>query len=308
VTLHLTEEREFISLVERCQPAWLLLAFVLQATTYALQSRLWQVALSPARIRLPMKAAYSLSLAKLFVDQALPSVGVSGNLFLVRALVGRGISRGLAMSVVAVDTASFYTAYAAGLALALLVLFRAMEITPVLLGSAAVLFGLASAVVAGVFAISGRPSAPAVTPQRRMTGIERAIELFREADPGVVRNRSVVTQGIGYHLTVAAIDAMTLWALLASVGTPARFEMVFAAFMVASLFRSIGVMPGGMGTFEASAVAALRVVGVPLAGALAGTLLFRGLSFWLPMIPGLVLSRHMNGSKPRPAEAADERS
>jgi P-type Mg2+ transporter len=55
-------------------------------------------------------------------------------------------------------------------------------------------------------------------------------------------------------------------------------------------------------------VAALRVVGVPLAGALAGTLLFRALSFWLPMVPGLVLSRHMNGSPRRPVDAANERT
>ena len=38
-----------MALVERAQPAWLMLALVLQAATYATQSRLWQVALSPAR-------------------------------------------------------------------------------------------------------------------------------------------------------------------------------------------------------------------------------------------------------------------
>ena len=35
----------------------------------------------------------------------------------------------------------------------------------------------------------------------------------------------------------------------------------------------------------------LRIAGVPIAVALAATLLFRGLSFWLPMVPGLVFSR-----------------
>ena len=285
-----------MALLERAEPAWLLLALVLQAATYATQSRLWQVALSPARVRLPMSDAYPLSLAKLFVDQALPSVGVSGNLFLVRSLVARGVSRGLAMSVVVVDTAAFYTAYAAGVALALLALFRTVAITPWLLGSAALLIVLASAVVIIAFAISGRPARPGDSPGPRSAALGRAIHLFREADPVVVRNRRVVTQGIVFHFSVAIMDAMTLWALLAAVGTPARLDLVFAAFMVASLFRSLGVMPGGMGTFEASAVAALGVIGVPLAGALAGTLLFRGLSFWLPMLPGLVLSRRMNSS------------
>lgn len=41
----------------------------------------------------------------------------------------------------------------------------------------------------------------------------------------------------------------------------------------------------------------LRLVGVPVAVALSATLLFRGLSFWLPMLPGLVLSRRELGGK-----------
>jgi len=158
VTLHVTKERVFVALLERAEPAWLLLALLLQAATYATQSRLWQVALCPARVRLPMSEAYPLSLAKLFVDQALPSVGVSGNLFLVRSLLARGVSLGMAVSVVVVDTAAFYTAYAASVVLALLALFRTIVLTPLLLGSAALLIALASAVVVVAFALSGRPA------------------------------------------------------------------------------------------------------------------------------------------------------
>jgi Mg2+-importing ATPase len=39
------------------------------------------------------------------------------------------------------------------------------------------------------------------------------------------------------------------------------------------------------------------MVGVPVAVALAATLLFRGLSFWLPMLPGLWLAhRELRGA------------
>jgi P-type Mg2+ transporter len=38
-------------------------------------------------------------------------------------------------------------------------------------------------------------------------------------------------------------------------------------------------------------VATLRLLGIPLAGALAATLLFRGFSFWLALIPGVVFAR-----------------
>lgn len=66
---------------------------------------------------------------------------------------------------------------------------------------------------------------------------------------------------------------------------------VFASFMIASLVRTLGVVPGGLGTFEATSVIALTLTGISSAAALAATLLFRGLSFWLPMGPGFVASR-----------------
>jgi Mg2+-importing ATPase len=63
--------------------------------------------------------------------------------------------------------------------------------------------------------------------------------------------------------------------------------------MIASLFRTMGLVPGGLGTFEATSVVMLRLAGLDLAAALSATLLFRGLSFWLPMLPGYWSSRRV---------------
>jgi uncharacterized membrane protein YbhN (UPF0104 family) len=40
----------------------------------------------------------------------------------------------------------------------------------------------------------------------------------------------------------------------------------------------------------------MRLMGVRVPVALAATLLFRGVSFWLPMIPGLWISRRITAS------------
>jgi len=79
--------------------------------------------------------------------------------------------------------------------------------------------------------------------------------------------------------------------LLLAVGVSTPPWAVFSSFMLASLARTVGIVPGGLGTFEAVSVASLRAAGVSLAAALAATLLFRGFSFWLPMIPGWWLTR-----------------
>jgi len=45
------------------------------------------------------------------------------------------------------------------------------------------------------------------------------------------------------------------------------------------MFRTVGIVRGGLGTFEATSVWALNLMGVSLPVGLAATLLFRGLSF-----------------------------
>ena len=63
--------------------------------------------------------------------------------------------------------------------------------------------------------------------------------------------------------------------------------------MIASLARTLSILPGGLGVFEGVAVLTLHQIGAPVPAALSATLLFRGLSYWLPMIPGFIVSRRL---------------
>jgi hypothetical protein len=47
----------------------------------------------------------------------------------------------------------------------------------------------------------------------------------------------------------------------------------------------------GLGSFEAALVSLLTLTGTGLEAAFAATILLRGLTFWLPMLPGLWLAR-----------------
>lgn len=69
--------------------------------------------------------------------------------------------------------------------------------------------------------------------------------------------------------------------------------------MIANLVRTMGFVPEGLGTFEATSVLPLKMVGVAIPVALSATLLFRGLSFWLPMLPGLWISKNIATSDRR---------
>jgi uncharacterized membrane protein YbhN (UPF0104 family) len=120
------------------------------------------------------------------------------------------------------------------------------------------------------------------------------------APPGIARDRKLFAECFFFELAVFALDALTLWLLLFAVGSPLPFGRTLSAFMIATLARTMGLVPGGLGTFEAASVAALKLWGVPLVSALAATLLFRGYSFWLPMLPGLLLARRESRGAERP--------
>ena len=94
-------------------------------------------------------------------------------------------------------------------------------------------------------------------------------------------------------MVVVLLDVATLDVLVRSVGATASVVDLFVSFMVSSLVRSMGFVPGGLGTFEAASVLTLKTSGLPLSTALATTMLFRGLTFWLPMLPGLWASRQV---------------
>ena len=93
------------------------------------------------------------------------------------------------------------------------------------------------------------------------------------------------------QILIIALDAVTLWIVLAAIGTRAPFGICFAAFTLASIIADVAPIPLGLGSFEAGLVSMLTLTGTGLEAAFAGTILLRGLTFWAPMLPGLWLAR-----------------
>lgn len=54
---------------------------------------------------------------------------------------------------------------------------------------------------------------------------------------------------------------------------------------------TLGPIPLGLGSFELVCTASLKLLGVPIEAALAGTLMLRVMTLWLPLLPGLFLMR-----------------
>ena len=79
--------------------------------------------------------------------------------------------------------------------------------------------------------------------------------------------------------------------MLKAVGYTTGPVQAFASFIFASVAGTVFLVPGGLGTFEASSVDMLALFKVPVEVGLTATLLLRGFTYWLPMAPGFWLSR-----------------
>lgn len=291
VVTRLSEGRSLLDLAKSLAPRWLVFGAVLQLGTYVADARSWQRVLHRAGEPHPLRGFLALGLAKLFVDQAVPSGGISGTLVIVRGLERRGIPRVTAVAAVVIDLYAYYASYLLAVAVAFFVLGARGELGAAILLTATAFSIIALSVVTLLTALT--------TPLRRFLPdwllrlrlIEPVVTAVGEADSRLVRRGDLLATSFFYQLLIFTLDAATVWTMLRGIGLHIHPAPVFASFMVSSLARSIGILPGGIGTFEAASVGTLHLIGAPLSGALAATLLFRGLSFWLPLLPGLVMAR-----------------
>jgi Mg2+-importing ATPase len=244
-----------------------------------------------ANCPMTLRRAVALSFAKLFVDQALPTGGVAGTLLATSALERQGVSKRRIAGTVILERATFLTAYALALLLALGIAWRHQHfndaVVVMALIFATVALGVASALV--MFAGHTEPTPLWV---RRARPVAAFLGVLKRAEPATVRQPRMFLRALLLQGTVITLDTATMVVVMRALGATVPFSGVFASFMISSLFRTISIVPGGLGPFEASSVLTLRMMGAPVAVAASATLLFRVLSYWLPMVPGLWFARH----------------
>jgi len=98
------------------------------------------------------------------------------------------------------------------------------------------------------------------------------------------RRRLLSLFGGSFLVTVSYVAALGL--SLAAVGADVPVATVALVYLAGSALASAAPTPGGLGATEATFAAALTAVGVGDADAVSGVLLYRLVTFWLPILPG----------------------
>jgi undecaprenyl-diphosphatase len=96
----------------------------------------------------------------------------------------------------------------------------------------------------------------------------------------------------------AMVTLAYIGGLVASVeafGGGAGIAAVGAVYLGASLIAAVSPTPGGIGAFETAATAGLTAIGISSGAAVSAVLTFRLATYWLPVLPGWLCLRLLQG-------------
>ena len=292
--LHVGDIADFAQRAAEADWRWLALGVVAQAFAFLAQALVFALALARRGNRVRRLSLFSLSIGKLFADQAIPSIGVSGAVFLVHALTRRGVSAADAFTAFAFGAASSiagFLIFAAG-AVAFMTLgggaFEAISVDRSDLHYVAIIGALLLFVTAALLLVSsGRTP---IRPAALRRGAQTGAEALRQ----IVVDKGLFAQCLALQAVARLLDCVTLLAVFAAIGEPVSFLSCIVAISLAALAATLAPTPMGLGSFEAGLLAALSGLGVGVEAALAATLIYRGLSLGLPLALGfLVVQREL---------------
>jgi glycosyltransferase 2 family protein len=285
------EELRFADLLKQVHPGWFLLAILLQIGTYACAAGAWQRVLARQRIPTSLWQLIPLGLAKLFMDQVVPSAGLSGTLLVVRALKRRGVPDGASVSAVVVGLLGFHLAYGLALVTALVLLAVSGDLSRRMLSLAILSAFLVGAMVLGLLWLLRGRRGPVRRWLMHIPGLKGFLQELHDAPKEALHDKTLLLQTTVLQFGIFLLDAATLGVCLAALGATASVTGLFAALVIASLVATITIIPSGLGTFDATMLAMLHLVGVSTTNGVGAVLLFRGFTLMLPLLPGLWLGR-----------------
>jgi uncharacterized protein (TIRG00374 family) len=289
--LHWGDVKRFAALVAQSEPLWLIVATLLQLGTYAGLAAQWGLALRNGHSGVGRGELFRLTLAKHFADQVVPTAGVSGNVVLVDRLMRLGVKRGKAVATLLLQIVGYYISYALGALWVLVVLWWKSRTSVLLTGAVFLFVGVAAGIPALILWLHRRGQGRMPGWVMRWSKTRSFFEMVGEAPREMIRDRSLIAWLTLLNAVVFLADTGTMHSCLLALGVHAPLSASYVAFMMASIAVILGPVPMGLGSFEAVSIAMLRLFGVPFEAAISATLMFRGFTLWLPLIPGGILLR-----------------
>jgi hypothetical protein len=288
--MHFGAIEVFVATVRHANPIWLAAAVSCQLATYVCAAAVWFRVLERAGSPLPFLSLLRLAVVELFANQAIPTGGLSGSLMMVRGLSRRGVAPAIAVTALLIAALSYYAAYFLVVLLAFVLLWNSGDLNTaweaLLIAFAIVVATLGMALL--FLSRSRDDLIPAILRWRPFAQLDRMLNQVRV---DMLRNPQLIIEVIALQSGTFLLDAATLWCTGRAVGLNVDVGSTFMSFILASVVATLSPIPLGLGSFEGTCTGLLHLMGGGLEASLAATLILRGFTLWLPMLPGLVMIR-----------------
>jgi putative heme transporter len=283
--------------IERGDSWWIAIGVVLELLSFAGYIALFRAVFVRGKSRIGWPESYEITMAGLVATRLFAAAGAGGIALTAWALRRSGMEPRLVACRMVAFTVLLYIVYAGsllvdglGLGTGLFPGGGSFAITYLPAIVAALLLGFAGAVAALPGDVerrlerrasgSGRIAhwlARAVTvPALGASGVRTAIGLIRRREPGVLG--AIAWWGF---------DISVLWAMFHAFGSVPPFTVIWMAYFVGTLGNLLP-LPGGLGGVEGGMIGVFAAFGVDFNLSVVAVLSYRGISFWLPTLPGAI--------------------
>jgi uncharacterized protein (TIRG00374 family) len=274
---------ESIGVLAEADPLWVLVGVALVAARYVVSALSLAAA---AGEHLPVVPTTMVQLATSFVGRLTPE-GVGWLVLNQRFLEKVGLPRVDAAAALALRTAAGGVTRLAIVAIVAALVGRealaALDLSIPWLGL--VLAVAALAVLIGVLVYGLRTRAPRMSAALRSAGSAIAAALRSPRRAAILFGGSAAT---------TVLYVFTLGVGLAAVEADVAFIQLFAMYLAATAVAAASPTPGNLGALELALTGGLTTLSVPTGTALGAVLIYRLLTFWLPLLPGFLAFRYLH--------------
>src|SRR5436190_3333613 len=251
---------------------------------------------------------FQASIITQFNNPTIPSANLSGNIYFFNFLKKRGVAKTSAFSLLFFELLTYYTAV---VGIIVILLFTCLFLKGIPLYFIFIFLGGIAAFVlfAILIGLLGRGKTVVLLLKKlsRIRFLEKRIHKFKKIPFDDIKNPWRIYQEhpvlvfvtILFHCCVFLSDSITLFALFQGLGVQITFLSVFIGFVLTKIISLLPFLPGTLILYEGSMTLLYVHFGVPFAVAAVVTILYRVLSFWLPIPIGFFLYKRLQSSKNR---------
>lgn len=267
---------------------WVLAAGLLEILYLVLIGKTYQTVLARLGQYIGLRTVLGAYLRSHAVGSVVPFSGPTTAVLFIRYLTGARVPGAVALLATGLTSLVGYASFVIVLLPALLALWWGKELGQRIVTAALLSVAIFAILTAAVVLVLRGPPAPGWFIRRVPRGLNRFVEEARARRIGARE----LLRPLALSVATDVVGVAILYAALGAVGRPGAVVAALVSYQIEMLFNVIAPFFQGVGLVEVSMTLALEAMEIPLATALAATLIYRLWDLWVPILAGLVLEAH----------------